>query len=94
VIPELAFVTDIVGHADPTAPLSGHPTLAETCRRFEAAAFPLTITPIETGRYLACATEVTSGRGPVAMAATPEAAARVAWMRFTEHRSYYTLSCE
>jgi hypothetical protein len=66
-----------------------HPGVVTLRRQFEAAGFDLAITPIATGRYVACATNEATGQGPIAAGDTPQEAAATAWRRFETYRQYY-----
>ncbi len=65
-------------------------SVEEARRRFEAEGFSLTVRPLGADRYVACATERASGRGPVAMGDTTEASASAAWLRFEKNRQHFS----
>jgi hypothetical protein len=71
--------------------MTEYPSVEETGRDFQAAGFSLSVRPIATGRYVACASEVVTGRGSVAVGDTRSV--RIGrWLRFTEHRPHYVSS--
>ena len=67
-----------------------HLSVDEARRRFEAEGFSLTVRLLACDRYVACATQRASGRGPVAVGDTAEASALAAWLRFEENRHHFT----
>lgn len=67
-----------------------HPAVVATRRQFEAEGFNLAITPIATGRYVACATNAVTGQGPIAVGDTEQEAAATAWRRFETYRQHYS----
>jgi DNA-binding XRE family transcriptional regulator len=66
------------------------PPAEELARRFAADGFDLAVRRIETGRYIAAATNAAlGGMGPVAVGDKAADAVRLAWSRFEAHRGHY-----